>query len=156
MQMYSSARKFGNFVIVLSCLILVVAACGQRSTPTAEAPSQPTIYTPEIIMDFIMPADVIGVIVDENIKVLEVESRSAAELAGVQVGDVLDSLEGISFKDREKVKAKIHEPMDGKRFKLKLRRNDENIEVDISPAPPAFVPAGNNTPTPVLPPQDYF
>ncbi|MFN8489282.1 MAG: PDZ domain-containing protein [Caldilineaceae bacterium] len=101
-------------------------------------------------------SDMLGVVVDEHMKVLHVEVASAAEKAGIQVGDILDTLDATSFvKDREKVRAKIIEPKPNKKLKLKFKRADKALEVDVSPAPPNPQPV-EGTGTPVPTPQDYF
>jgi S1-C subfamily serine protease len=102
-----------------------------------------------------MPSDELGIVVDENNKVLGVEFGSAAEQVGIQVGDLLEELDGISFQKKETVKEKIHEPKEGKKLKVKLRRNGKEITLDITPAP-RRPNSGASTPTPVFAPQDYF
>ncbi|MFN8489284.1 MAG: PDZ domain-containing protein [Caldilineaceae bacterium] len=105
------------------------------------------------IVDFF--PDVLGVVVDINNRVIDVEQHSAAAKAGIQVGDELDSVDGISFKDKQKAKDKISEPQKDKKLKLKFKRNDKTMEMDITPSVPDW-PADVPTGTPIPTPQDYF
>ncbi len=102
-----------------------------------------------------MSANVLGVVVDENNRVLEVEPDNAAAKGGVQVGDLLDSLDGISFQDKVSVKARIQGQNEGAIFKLMVQRNDQSIILEIGPMPPV-ARFNAPTPTPVFAPQDYF
>lgn len=100
--------------------------------------------------------DELGVVVDENMKVLHVEPGWAADKAGVQVGDVLDSVEGVSLlKERGKAKDLIHAPKKDKKLHLKLKRANQDVTLEITSFPP---PSGENLPTvtPVPTPEDYF
>lgn len=62
-------------------------------------------YTQPVLMGESRGTPSLGVIVDEKLVVLEVEANSRAQDAGIQKGDRLKTLEGISIADnREKVK----------------------------------------------------
>ena len=143
--------QFKLYIVILVGVVLtmgMVAGCNQQ-----ERASPPAVL---VAGDAVVGGDELGVVVDKEMKVLGVEPGGAAEKAGVQVGDVLDSVDGISLgKDKDKAKDKIHEPKAGKKLKLKLKRADKDLDLDVSPAPPAPHPGGP-TPTPVFAPQDYF
>lgn len=100
--------------------------------------------------------DELGVVVDENMKVLHVEPGWPAAVAGLQEGDILDSVDGISFaQEKAKAKAAIQEPKKDKKLKLQVKRAEKTVDIDIT----AFqLPASTNLPTvtPVWPPNDYF
>lgn len=173
-------------VYLVVCLIVfsLLTACfaslrnmGQTGSPSqpqvlAPAPTEITtvdpIVTPSItgtqwittvIVDY--GSDVIGVVVDEKLQAIHIEVDSPAEKAGLQVGDILESLNDISFAtDRQKVKDMIHAPRIGKStpekiLKLKFKRRDQDLEVDVRPGPETVQPV-EGTGTPVWPPQDYF
>ena len=142
-------RRYIVLVLEAALTVTMLAGCSQNLG--VESP----VTEPEAVLAS-YPAAVLGVVVDEKLKVLQVEPDNAAAKAGVQVGDVLDSVDGISLgKDKDKAKDKIHEPKAGKKLKLKLKRADKDLDLDVSPAPPAPHPGGP-TPTPVFAPQDYF
>lgn len=139
-------------LITLVAFTMILSACNQPAAPTIAMPPQ---ATPEVAILLSLAGAVLGVVVDENNQVLEVESGNAAANAGVQVGDLLESLDDVAFKDKAKVKNKVHEHKEGQVFKLKLKRHDKTMTLDITPAPPA--PRFNApTATPVWAPQDYF
>ncbi|CAN5854092.1 hypothetical protein BH10CHL1_BH10CHL1_22590 [soil metagenome] len=100
--------------------------------------------------------DELGVVVDENMRVLSVAPGWPAAVAGMQVGDVLDSVEGVSFaKDKVKAKEVIRERKEDKKLKLKVKRDDKELEINIT----SFQrPSGANLPTatPVPQSEDYF
>ena len=141
--------RYQRIIILLVSMALVfamLAGCNQRTV--AGGGSYPAEASGG--------GDEFGVVVDKDMKVLDIEPGSAAEKAGMQVGDVLDTVEGVSIgKDKDKVKGIIREPKKDKKLKLKLKRADKDMVIDISPAPPAARPNAA-TPTPVFAPQDYF
>lgn len=147
--------RLKKLLITFAGILLILTGCSQRSTSIADTSNQPVAEEPAVLVGSLMPSDELGIVVDENNEVLHIEVGSAAEQAGIQVGDLLETLDDISFKEKEKVKEKIREPKEGKKFKVKLKRNDKEITLDITPAPrrPSF---DASTPTPVFAPQDYF
>lgn len=102
------------------------------------------------------PAPVLGVVVDTQMIVLHVEPGSAAAIAAVQIGDVLETLDGISIAASiAQVKARIREAQPNRPLSLKLRRGGQLVQVDIVPMPPR-PQAGQATPTPVVDPNTYL
>jgi len=111
----------------------------------------------------------LGVIVDEAMKVVDIDPGSGAEKAGVQQGDVLIAIEGVPFA-AEKSKAEEliwgsateadHEEYNksgiwkAKTLRLQLERNGEAIELEVVPFPPMWDPKA--PPTPAYPPLDYL
>jgi predicted metalloprotease with PDZ domain len=146
---------------------------GQASQPQVLAPAptelatvDPTVtpsvtgtqWITTVIVEY--APDVLGVVVDEKLQVIHIEVDSPAEKAGLQVGDMLESLAGISFvTEREKVRAKILEPnldpTQHRTLKLIFARGKQMIAVDVTLTPPNPQPV-EGTGTPVWPPQDYF
>lgn len=92
----------------------------------------------------------LGIAVDATMKVVDIDRGSAAELAGIQKGDQLLSIDGVSFlHDKERAEALIHEfpgeevykqlretgVWQGITRKLKLEREGNEIEIAVTPAP---------------------
>jgi len=121
------------------------------STATPDLTARQVI-TASIIDD--MP-NVLGVVVDENNQVVEVEHYSAAEAAGIQQGDILDSVDEIAFKAKQEAKNKIKEAKNHQKVKVKLKRNGKAIALDLVPSVPHW-PENAPTGTPIPTPQDYF
>jgi S1-C subfamily serine protease len=103
----------------------------------------------------------LGVVIDEQSVVLEVEAGSAAEQAGVLPGDRLMTLAGVSIADqRQQAKELIWYFVAGSApLPLTLLRNDVEMTLAIIPTPPLY-PGSSDTPlptvTPVWLPNDYF
>lgn len=156
----------------------------------ATTPTQAIVYKPllpvvafslSIVMLFLSncvgsphglwPAPEMGVVVDENMKVVDIDVGSPAEKVDIQKGDVLISIGGAPFTEKEKADAVIHESpgeaayealakgeeWQGKVWPLVLERNGEKIELQIMPAPGAWWGL-SPTPTPMNPeePLDYL
>jgi len=105
-------KKIFTLVGSLVCLILVITACGPESPvqnsqtdKTTVATTGPTVSElPSTLA--LMPAPELGIVVAEKLMVLDIEPGSAAELAGIQKGDTLESIEDMPLttpEDREKV-----------------------------------------------------
>lgn len=120
------------------------------------------------------PAPEMGLVVDEKLNVVDIDAGSPAEKVGIQKGDVLISIGGVPFTEKEKADAVIQEfpgeaayealakgeEWQGKLWPLVLERNGEKIEVTIMPAPPGvwWGLSPLPTPTPMNPeePFDYL
>jgi len=111
-QAYDFSRRSLTLVGSLVCLILVITACGPESPvqnsqtdKTTVATTGPTVSElPSTLA--LMPAPELGIVVAEKLMVLDIEPGSAAELAGIQKGDTLESIEDMPLttpEDREKV-----------------------------------------------------
>ncbi len=157
-------RTAGNLRTVGSVTTLDeqdIAAVAPTPLVTEAPTTTPTVTNRQIEEIFFYAADGLGVVVDENVKVLHVEVGNSAERAGLQVGDILETLDGVSIaKDRELVKEMLRANSHGqlqpeKRFKLLLRRGDQELEIEVNPGPMLPEP-GEVGATPVWPPQDYF
>jgi len=132
------------------------AAQAKAPYPPPETP-EPTL--PPLV--FRMEVRVLGVVFDQNLKILHVEPNSAAKKAGVQVGDVLDSLEDIPIKGHVgDVKNKIAAAPKSKGLRLKVKRGGKDVEVNVVPAPPQFDNPNPGKPiptaTPVQPSEGYL
>lgn len=103
------------------------------------------------------PGRVLGVVVDETMLVLEVEPKSAAEVAGIQKGDVLQSIDNAAFLEaRDNIKEMIgHYSDEDKPMQLTLRRDGKALVVEVRPLP-MQIQFVDMTPTPVFLPNYYF
>lgn len=143
---------------------------GSSTTPPspypepASAPQQPTEQLLQGTLSVLFPAPVLGVVIDGDMRVLDIEAASAAATAGVQVGDQLATLDGIPLDSQiQSVKEYIGTARADQAMRLVVRRGADTIELTVmpfSPHPPRdprlqpgqIVP----TTTPVLPPNDYL
>ena len=162
---YTANNRGSLYFLVAVVVALGVAACVQSTTPAATQPTAGAVVgTPgPVAASYAAPE--LGIVVDEKMQVVNVESNSAAEEAGVQVGDLLQSLDGVAFAtDMHKVKEVVgysrtideakgqYAPAD-KSLQLLLVRKGETMTLSIIPAGPGGRPDGP-TPTPVWPPYD--
>ena len=142
-------------VLLVTVLMAAMLAAGCTTPPPTQVPAptntpQEEVAAPSMV-DF--PARVLGIVVDQDMRVLHVESGSAADQAGLHVGDVLETLNGVPFSDNaERVKELIRST---ERVQVTFQRSGENMTLEIIPAPPPGRP-NLPTPTPVPPSQDYF
>jgi hypothetical protein len=110
------------------------------------------------------PAPVLGVVVDPHRRVLSVDVSSAAETAGIQSGDQLETLDGIPLDSQtQNVKERIRTAREDQSMRLTVRRGATIIEVIVVPFPAhplsgSTVEPGHpaSTPTPVAPTNDYL
>ena len=160
----SQTRDPSNRKLRLSMLFimatLLLFACIQPAPKPESSLAQPhgSHAAPEL-----------GVVVDETMKVVDVDPGNAAEKAGVQKGDLLIAIEDIPFAT-EKAKAEeliwgsadeaVYEDYaktgewQGKRLRLLVQRDGNPIELEIMPAPPIWDP--KSPPTPGYAPFDYL
>ena len=104
-------------------------------------------------------AKVLGVVIDGNGVVLYVEPQSGAAQAGIQAGDQIIAINGVDFgKDREGAKSQLISTRPEDAVKLKIRKSQgDEAEVDVTRLYQGEGSSPNApTPTPVLPPNDYF
>lgn len=102
------------------------------------------------------PAPALGVTTDENFQVLDIKKGSAAEEAGIQVGDVLLGLDGKSNLSPDEW-IEIQGRMEvGQEYEVTVQRGDETITLTVIARrdPPADIPPGTTT-TPNPPDQFY-
>jgi len=131
-----------SLTVVVGVVLLI--ACIQTS------PSTKMGGETEHMTHGLYAAPELGVVVDENMKVVDVDLGSVAEKAGIQKGDVLVSLDGVSFvNDKNRIDALIQESpgeeayaelektgvWNGIARTLKLERDGKESEVEVTPAP---------------------
>lgn len=147
------------FVPVLLCSTL--AGCSNAATSTS---SEITSGQGTTAVSMSGGGPILGVVVDEKLVVLGIEAGSAAERAGLQIGDQLETLNEVPFaSEREKAKDLIHQfATNDHALPMKLVRSGQEITIDVTPGGIELPtnPTNNNKPpptaTPVWPPNDYF
>jgi S1-C subfamily serine protease len=135
--------------------------------PVSQLPSgeaQPQVSAPTSAGLASSPAPVLGVVVDSHMQVLSVEVSSAAETAGIQAGDYLESIDGIRLDSHmQTVKERIYTAQKDQPMRLTLRRGEMVMDVIVVPFS-SSVRSGSraepghlmSTATPVVPPDDYL
>ncbi|MCC6192755.1 MAG: PDZ domain-containing protein [Anaerolineales bacterium] len=103
------------------------------------------------------PGPALGVVVDEQFTVLDVKSGSTAELAGVQAGDVLLTLDGTGYTSPAEWAIQVGNIEIGKTYTLEVQRGSSVISVTVTSARDSagdFPPGA--TPTVIPTGQFYF
>lgn len=123
----------------------------------AETPIPVRQVGPTIPVD--EPAPVLGVVIGRNREVLHIEPFSAAENAGMQLGDVIEQINDVSLEyNRVQAKWLINTSPKGTNLHVLLKRQDATIELEVMPSI-IHIPE-HNAPlpsvTPVFWPQDYL
>ncbi|MDE1171401.1 MAG: Do family serine endopeptidase [Verrucomicrobium sp.] len=81
--------------------------------------------TPDLVKKFSLPDD-------NGVLVAQVESKSAAEAAGVQVGDVITEFNGKKISDYHDLRTAVTETAPGKKVRLALIRNGHPKTLDVT------------------------
>lgn len=101
------------------------------------------------------PVPVLGLVVDENLNVVDVEKGSAAEKAGVLKGDKITQVSGVNVKSGIDAKRMMGGVNKDKGVALSINRNSEQLNIIVGVGyPPAR--SGQPTPTAVPPNEIYF
>lgn len=133
---------------------------------TLETPTVPVEETfqvaPSVLMTetfVLVAAAELGIFTDEKLSIILIEPGSAAEKAGLQLGDMLESIEGIPLalaEDRREAKRLYRHNLEGKEMHLTVVRNGERLELPFIPQQPPNRSADTPTTTPVFAPYDFF
>ncbi len=101
------------------------------------------------------PAPALGVLVDASLTVVEVLPGSAAERAGVQVGDVLVALNASAYANVDDWRAEVSRIDVGHDYNLEIRRGSQAMTLKVTSArPPWPGPTSGVAPTAV--PTDIY
>ena len=151
-------KKFSFLLTSIVLAILIILTGCQRQDAETETSNQSE--ETKVISYVLMPAPVLGVVIDSNGKILHVESGSAAESFGLLVGDTLISIDGVSIiSERDKVRELIRANTEKTEMELRYQRNDNIVVIQISPSQQPQFSIDQEikvTPTPVLPPEEYL
>jgi S1-C subfamily serine protease len=150
-----------NRLLAAAVMLIFVASCGGGLLQTLQnsnsnlTPNQSESETPYASFSS-YPAPVLGVVIDEFGKVINVEPGSAAEEAGITRDDILETVNGVSVNlERENVRRMVRETSSDRFLRVKLNRKGSEIEISVKPTPPT--PRTDKAiPTPVSPPFDYL
>lgn len=105
-----------------------------------------------------VPADMpssLGVILDQEMRVVFVETGGAADAGGVKTGDILKKLDDRELTTPNQARNVFHRADALKPITLVLLCDDIEITIRVQPAPIEGVP-GVKTPTPVPADHTYF
>lgn len=122
----------------------------------------------EIIIDYAYATPVLGVVVDRQMQILQVEAGSAAEKAGLKAGDILTGLDGVAVKTSEELKQKMRlkfsnptgetsaDPKASSTFKIGYKRNNQPAELTAILITPGVYAHPGPTATAIPANQDYL
>ena len=139
---------------------LIGRNAGDRNTATQSVTAQATSTVVGLVpIEGSEPAPVLGVVVDGNLKVVDVEGGSAAEKAGVQKGDILKKLDNTALTSpaaaMETARQRIRS-VPGQKVDVVLQRGGQEIILQVLPSPPASRGTIDNpAPTPTAVPADF-
>lgn len=147
-----------------SSAVQTLAGRETPSVPTEDAILFTSSVTATVVFTLPVPAR-LGVVIDEKRAVVLIEPDSPAEKAGLQLGDILERMEGtplLHSEDRMKARFLMNDIHKEKGYRLRLTviRNGVTIELPFMPEPP-FNPVVLPDPppptiTPVWPPYDFL
>jgi S1-C subfamily serine protease len=127
-------------------------------TPSAASGQQTSTLYSTTITDYAAPvyaALVLGVVVDQQLRVVAVVAGSAAGQAGLQPGDIIARVNGITITSAAAGKQLIRQAHAGQQIALTVERNGQTLVLPVQLAGPRGQP-GQATPTPVPSNLDYF
>ena len=164
---YSANKRGALYFLMAVVVALGVAACVQSTTPAATQSTTRSVVGLPAASEASYAAPELGIVVDEKMQVVHVVIGSAAEKAGVQVGDLLQSLDGVALATNvQKVKELVqtsraidettrqYVPL-SKPLQLLLIRKGETMTLPITPGG-LDNPNPGPTATGVWPPYDYL
>jgi membrane-associated protease RseP (regulator of RpoE activity) len=167
-------RRRAGLSLVLVAIALLVLAGGavalvlrQRTTfvsspaaiPSSATPGQQTstLYS-TTINDYAAPVHavpVLGVVVDQQLRVVAVTTGSAADQAGLQPGDIIMRVNSTAISSAAAGKQLIRQARAGQQIVLTVELDGQTLIVPVQPAAPRGQP-GQATPTPIPDGLDYF
>ena len=68
---------------------------------------------------------------DNGAKILNVETGSAADKAGLKTGDVITQMNGQKIKDANDVRSQVMQPGNRDDYKIELKRNNKNMNIEV-------------------------
>lgn len=137
-----------SLVTGLVVTLVVIAAYSSSGHPG------PILFQVDVVGDG--PAPILGVIVDQNYKVVGLVPNGAAEQAGVQVGDSIKQVNGQPITGGNSA-LRIFRRLDkSKHVMLVLERGKKELDVKLIPLPPPLPQAPLGAPAPTgtpMPPE---
>jgi membrane-associated protease RseP (regulator of RpoE activity) len=92
MNVLSQVASLRRHLFNVGCAVVLVS---MALIGCIRIPSEQPVDTHQSIPHGLMPAPALGVVVDPDMKVIDIDPGSAAEKAGIQVGDVLLSVDDV-------------------------------------------------------------
>jgi predicted metalloprotease with PDZ domain len=150
-------KKIYTLIEISLLFICLVTGCiSQNSTKELPDQSEET----KIVAYALFPQPVLGIVIDNDGKILYVEPGSASERAGLVSGDILISIDGFSVtSERDKVRELIRSNTEEMKMEIQYQRGENVIVTQITPSQKIQLSDDQTpklTPTPVLPPEDYL
>ncbi|MCB9136650.1 MAG: PDZ domain-containing protein [Anaerolineales bacterium] len=96
------------------------------------------------------PASSLGVVVDANFMVMDVQKGSSAENAGIQIGDILLTLDGNTYPTPDSWIDPLGAMAEGQTYQVTLQRGNATLTLEVTAArqdPDLYSPG--ITPTPI-------
>ena len=148
-------RSTKRWIVLILTAAFALAACALVTQAQTDLTRNLAKSETPIAVFASHPAPVLGVLIDEDGKVVYVEPGSAAEEAGITRGDLLETIAGIAVDKREDVRVIVRGASSDQFLKVKIKRNGSEIELSIRSRPPT-PRTGKATPTPVSSLFDYL
>jgi len=150
-------KKIYTLIEISLLFICLVTGCiSQNSTKELPDQSEET----KIVAYALFPQPVLGIVIDNDGKILYVEPGSASERAGLVSGDILISIDGFSVtSERDKVRELIRSNTEEMKMEIQYQRGENVIVTQITPSQKIQLSDDQTpklTPTPVFPPEDYL
>ena len=167
---FLSKRASDLPVLTMIFVLPLLISCGSTAVQSSQSipttivqesvgalPTPTLIGTPGVPA-YLLKMVVLGVVIGEKGIVLQVEEKSGAEQAGIQVGDEIKAINGVDLeKNREEGKNQIRFIKPGDKVKVKVKKSKQSDEVEVEVTPQfQGSPLNRETPTPVPPPEDYL
>jgi S1-C subfamily serine protease len=149
------SRKFTVAGILALGLLAGVLAWSMFNSATPKANPVSTQTATEVFISDLMPMPVMGLVVDRDLRVMDIEIGSGAEKAGIQKGDVIHSISGTLPKSAMDAKAMMGRFVREKQVTLDLERKGTRMQLVVELSYPASK-RGQPTATPVPADQTYF
>ncbi len=134
---------------VLAGVVFALTLTTLYTPPVAESPTWTQVFVQSA-----MPAPELGVVVDRNLRVIDVVAGSAAEKAGLHLGDQLQSFDNTPLLQASQATGVVRQTIAGKQgqpLQIRLVRAGQILTLSILPT----LPSGRRgQPTPTAVPVD--
>lgn len=151
MRILHNSKLWGVLVVVFLGMFAGVAFLILTNDNFVQSDETTIRYTTQSIG----PVPVLGLVVDENLNVVDVEKESAAEKVGVLKGDKITKVSGVNVKSGIDAKRMMGGVNEDKDVALSINRNSEQLNIIVGVGYPPARP-GQPTPTAVPPNEIYF
>ncbi|MCL4508931.1 MAG: PDZ domain-containing protein [Chloroflexi bacterium] len=131
---------------------LLLAGCGG----VVQGSQMSTSVSSSVAVDALEPAPVLGVVVDRQMRIVDIEAGSTAQRAGIRRGDTLIAIGTVPVASPSAARQafrRVARP--GQTLRVTVNRGGRALVFQVVAAPPVGH-SGAPTPTPVPPTQEYF